>query len=272
MTGMSRRRFLTETALTAAGSTLIGSVASGLVRPAKAVAAAAAGADPNFIAGQVVGQTGPDAFTVRDIDSEIRTIYLTGASSVWKEGQWDETSLSEGDCLYATGESEADGTLNIERLWANINSFAAEVVGAGRGQVMVRTPAGKVRPTGVIGLTEVLTPRGVAKGNASALQPGTFVQVIEFRDPATGNQTASRLISLTADTADLPPVDAGATSDGTKVGLATWFCCGDVSGCGAECGSSGGGACVNCKSNEKQLAWPELTTGCARISRSRWPR
>ncbi len=264
MSEVSRRRFLTEAAVTAAGTTMLGSVVSGLARPAKAVAAAAIGPDPNFVAGEIIGQQSSSLFTVRDIDGAIRSIRTTSSSRLWKEGLFNTASLTTGDCLYATGEQEDEDVLAIERLWANISSFPAEIVSTGHAQLALRGRQGHVEPVRIVGLTEVHGPRGVVKGDASMLQVGTGVQVIQYHDPATGQATATRLISFT--TEGEPAVEPAVS--GSAVGLATWFCCGNVNSCGsgeggnASCIGSGNGACGNCKANEKQLAWPLLTTGC----------
>jgi hypothetical protein len=127
-----------------------------------------------------------------------------------------------------------------------------------------------------IGLSDVTTTvmpdNSVQKGAAPRIDPDTQVQVIAFYDPGSDNLVASRVITVAEDP-NAPATAARARRPAGKVkahaaagwetGIASWFCCGNVGGCGQCYGvGSGGGACGGCRSDYHHMAWPELTTGC----------
>jgi hypothetical protein len=269
MSSVSRRKFLGEALLAGAGATLLRPFGPGENALAGTGDGEESAVDPNFVAGQVVGADG-DRIFVRNADDEVREVELTSSSGVWKRAQWNAEPVSVDDCIYVRGELDGNGVLVADRLWANIASFSGEVHDARRTSLTLQMPSGERRNTRVIGRTEVEDRRGgFERGSASHLRPGDVVQVVEFNEPGNQDYTASRVLLMSGDASttvvddeDIVEIDF-ATNQCTYKGLTTWFCCGNVGGCG-RCGStsSSGGACGDCRSDRNHMAWPKLGTGC----------
>jgi hypothetical protein len=115
------------------------------------------------------------------------------------------------------------------------------------------------------------------------MKAGDDLVVIAFRDTTTGDLIAHRMeaseafgqgavspepspVAGTMHTSGRRPQDHGLVAHAAthfpiaRQGNASWFCCGNVSGCG-QCGSSGGGYCSGCRSDAQHMAWP-LVSSC----------
>jgi hypothetical protein len=222
--------------------------------------------DPGFIAGKIIASS-KNALTVLDLDDQLRQVRLTSVSHTWKRGLWDAVPPEEGDCVYARGTPGSDGSIDLDRLWANIQSSASEVLASRPGSFTILTPSGQEQTVLVAPFTRVETPAGWVTGTAEPLLPGQAIQLIAFGDAAGGPPTATTVylygeasVSNVGQVED--PIVAAASS--TFLVIGTWYCC-RVQACGSNdpfC-LPGSGACMVCRSDRKQTAYPRLsTTGC----------
>lgn len=274
MSSLTRRDLLGQALLAGAGATVVGSLApralaAGLNPPEL---------DPAFLGGQIIKAQSSGALTVLDHEDRPRPARLTGGSrSIWKSGAFGAASLDTGDCIYATGELESDGVFNIDRVWVAIDSFAATVVDA-TSSGLTLDARGQTREAHLSAITEIQDGGGrFVRGGTSKLKAGDFAHVVGYHDRSSGEFVASRVWQafdgVTA-SGEIGPVQGRARTvdapDGPLVtcpytwkGLATFFCCGNVSGCGYSCGSSGNGWCTtqSCHSYNHQMAWKYVYEG-----------
>jgi hypothetical protein len=104
--------------------------------------------DPNFVAGTVTVPA-PGQLTMKDLDGSPRVLRLADLSTVRRDGSWNATPVAVGDCVYARGQAQKDRSILVDRLWANIASFSAEVVNADKGSILMRIlSSGEQRSTG----------------------------------------------------------------------------------------------------------------------------
>lgn len=171
--------------------------------------------------------------------------------------------MTVGDSIYARGELDAAGVLEVDRLWANIVSLKGTVAGARASELVLSLDqSGVEQRLKVARDAPVSNPnRSETVGDTSALVPGTGVVVIAFSDPSSGTLTATKVFSEAT-----PPAQAVATGPFRESGLASFFECGPPQA-----------ACRGCSSRRLHCAWPKLTTGCGPFSsncsvRSVFPR
>lgn len=271
MTSISRRTFLGNAALAGVGTTVFGPLSAASGQEEAGTGGPISDIDPGFVAGNVVAIGPAGEITVRDPDAALRVLRIDNLSHIWKEAQWNVESLSIGDCIYARGELGSDGILSVERLWANIGSLAGSVKTVTPDELVLTLDSGEEHSTRVIDLTEVQAPSGAfVVGDVSGLGVGTDVQLIEFVDPQSGASTSSRVLLLSG----VDGVSVAASDEDRKLldrvgleserGLTSWFCCGNVGGCGSGCGASGGGQCGGCRSDRNHMAWPKTKNGTSK--------
>jgi hypothetical protein len=269
MDRLTRRSFLSRALLAGAGATLFRphEVLTG-IELASSKASLDPDYDPGFVAGKIIASS-KGALTVLDLDDQLRQVRLTSASQTWKQGLWGAVPPTEGDCVYARGIPASDGSIDLDRLWVNIQSSSTEVLASTPGSFTILTPSGQEQTVRVAPFTRVETPAGWVTGTAEALLPGQDIQLIAFGDAAGGPPTATTVslygeasVSNVGQVED--PIAAAASS--TFLVIGTWYCC-RVQACGSNDPNClpGSGACGVCRSDRKQTAYPRLsTTGCER--------
>lgn len=274
---------------------LLGGVGATMYAPREAVAQSSAEGlypdeyDPGFVWGRVVSVGADGDLTVVNPDDQLQPLRLHSLSQTWKVARWNQDPIAQEDCIYARGERTDDGVLYVDKLWANISTVRGKMTAVSPDSVTITTDDGRVVQLAVIGRTEIKHPdRSTVNGTTADLLPGQDVYAVFFYAPANGEYTASLLVNLLADAPVLiPEGDAGAAVEGDvgtlavyqrREGVATWFCCGGVGGCGSGCGGgTSGGSCGNCRSDRRQMAWQELENGCTAscfscCRPSDWPR
>lgn len=266
MQPQDRRTFLGRALRAGAGATVVAPFAGAAPSVAGTAARDAAprpsDVDESFVAGEVVHVDG-GVLKVVDHDGRARTVVVGDASHVWKAARFGQGhALARHDCIYARGDAvQRDGTLLVDRLWANITSFSGIARDRRARSLALSLPDGRRLTTTVTEATQSHLADGRTARGVEALAPEQPVQVIAFGDPATGRLTASRVVAL-----DKPGTGSAATAHANTAnvnsGMASYFCCGGVSGCGTCYGTSGQGACGGCRSDRLHMAWPKLTTGC----------
>jgi hypothetical protein len=265
---LSRREFLSRALLAGAGAVF--------VAPASARASAVPqdpdsfDTDPGFLAGQVVDIATSGDLAILDLDSKVRLARLGTDSGVWKLGQWSLQPPSIGDCLYVRGELAADAILYVRRAWANIDSLAGETLEVTSSGATVRSRDDSELHLAVTDETELIVPGVGVRPSLSDLHEGDLVQVIAYHQ--ADEIVATRIFVAPQDFAGTAAAGSVGDAESLQVaatcirkGLTTWFCCGNVSGCGRCSGSSGPGACTGtggCRSDRLHMAWPKLGTGC----------
>ena len=272
MNQQTRRAFISKALMAGAGATVVAPF--GIAGSATAAdAVIGPDEDPGFVAGRIVDTGSGGAVAVIDAANRLHRLQLHSATGAWKNGQYNRDALQEGDCLYARGQRDEAGVLAVDSLWANIASIRAEVRGVGRGHLSIASRSHGVRDVAILNRTIVADHDGRegSGGDVSGFSAGDSILMIASADPRSGALTASRVISLMVGPSEdslgtSPPAGGPITKAFTadRTGVTSWFCCGNVSGCGAGCGSSGAGACTSwpCASNLNAMAWPKLTTGC----------
>lgn len=269
MDAVSRRSFIHRALMAGAGATLTVPFASGefgaeanaqQVGPISDV-------DPGFVAGRVV-DTSPAGAIVEDYDGQLRRLEYAPTTNVWKRARWNDADLFEGDCVYARGELGEENEIIVDRTWANIENLPGNVHDVRQKEIILRLSNDDLVPIRILDETRVERPNGkFQKGDATGLRSGDFVRVISFRESPLSAATIflANVPSIPADVLDLedlPDVDIiGTGSCAAYKGLTTWFCCGNVSGCG-RCTSSGSGACapynLPCRSDRQHMAWAKI--------------
>lgn len=271
MDDVSRRSFIRRALAAGAGATLTAPFLPtefGAKPSANAQTQPFSDVDPGFVAGGVV-EARPSGAIVEDYDGQLRRIDYAPSTGLWKGARWNGSTLSEGDCVYLRGEVGAENELIVERGWANIESLAGVVQAATRKQIIVRLPDGNRLPIRILDETRVERPNGkFEKGDATGLRRDDFVQVIAFRESPLSAATVflADVPSIPAaelDLEDLPEIDiVGTTACAAYKGLTTWFCCGNVSGCGKCTGGSGASACapynLPCRSDRQHMSWAKI--------------
>jgi hypothetical protein len=279
MGGSSRRDFLSRAVLAGAGATVVQPFAAA---PAPAVADAGEGytdrPDPNFLIGRVVDAGDDGSLAVVTPDDEIRKAALSTEAVYWKAGTWNRHEIAVNDCVMGRGAVDADGTLVVDRVWANVMKIdgSVESVDRSTGDVRLRGRDAKTYPLTVTPRTIGLDKRDRQRDGDPTVVAATEPAVaIAYRDPKTDRLYAHRLESALADP-DAPPssepdepvqavASAGAVTSAAfappllRQGNASYFCCNTSGGCG--CGSAPIGFCSGCHSASWQIAWPKIT-GC----------
>lgn len=275
MPALTRRQFLTRALLAGAGTSL--AYAPNIISPPK-VSAEDSDVDPGFIAGTVQAISG-NTLTVLDVDEQVQTAQLDTSSRIWKKGNWDSLPLTVGDCTYLRGTPGAGGVL-IERAWVDIYNLSGGLETTvpelgdfiqGVPNLNLRLDNGYVEPVVVTPDTQIQVSNERGNGDLSALAPHARIQMIAYGPSGPGPLTATLImVSPGAET----PSDTESVADGPiRRGLASWYCCGGKTACGAKCCKcepprccpplSGGGSCGTCRTNRKQMAWPKLAnTDC----------
>lgn len=266
----TRREMLGKALLAGAGASVLGPTFESAV--AATFADDAEKPDPHFLGGQVASLRSSGALTVMDADGRSRGARLSAESQTWKRGTWGADELEPGDCVYATGALGSDGVFGIDRVWVAIETFGARLRGVDASRLILDRDGRQVEAR-IIDQTEVR--RGVQRlsNPSKAFRSGDVIDVVGFYERETGAFTASRIWLSDAKASAAPghdelhpvvgePIES---PDETLVlcpytwrGLATFFCCGNVSGCGYSCGSSGQGYCYpsqTCRSYNHQMAW-----------------
>lgn len=262
MDPLSRRRFL--------GSALAAGAGATLVQPFTGVGAAAGLAaqtgdetDPNFVMGQVVGADEAGYASVLDLDDQLRTVQIASGTRVWKGGRWNREELAPKDCVMGRGTLDGDETLVIDNLWANIRNYRGALQRVREDTVTVRAEDGQLYSASISPDTSVISSDGGQgpDGDVSSLSLGEDAVVIVSADPGTGKLTATRIETFD-DRGQVSPEPSGpANALGFNIarrGNASWFCCGNVSGCG-RCGASNQGYCSGCRSDRPHIAWPQVS-------------
>lgn len=275
---VSRRQFLGRALVAGAGATVMElAVPAGFARASSinnpSAIAQAEDSDPNFLAGSVLSYDEVTrSVTVLDPDSQIRTASTNGHTSIWKAGLWNAEPLSIGDCLLARGVTNGD-RLALQSVWVDIKNFYGTVNSIGADNFVLATSNHVAFLVGISNLTTLYEQGGPYINSLGHLRPGVAARIIGFGDPVLGTFTATSIWNVSepvqANGADDETDPTAPTVDGTTVpptcsytyyGLASWFCCGGVNGCGsAGCGSSGAGACPGCRSDRQHIAWPNIT-------------
>lgn len=257
MDQLTRRTLLTRALAAGAGATVLGSFHDSAL--AAVGHAARSGQfspiDPNFIAGRVV-EAAAAVLVVQDPDSQLRRITAGSVSQVWREGAWTAGGLKAGDCIYARGSLQQDGTLAVDKAWVAIfNHYGTvERVSSSSLEFVIR------------GGQQVAVSGSPSVAGFSGLAPGQGVQVIGF-EGSSGELVATLVVP---DALDATPSPQEITPNSSLLGVGSWQCCGGVNGCGSQDCSIGRccpppsshGACGTCRTDQSGVAWPHLTTGC----------
>lgn len=264
MDRLSRRSFLGRALLAGAGATLfkphevlagvpVADVTGGAVDPDY---------DPGFIAGKIIALS-KDGLTILDFDDQVRQASLSSSSHTWKNGVWDLLPLSVGDCTYVRGIPSPDGSVDVDRIWVDIQSISTEVLAVALDSLTIRLPNGQEQTVLVTPTTQVETPTGDwVTGTVGGLTSGQAIQLIAFGDSSGGLPTATTVFVVSD--RPVPGGEEVAAASSTFLVLGTWYCCGGMQACGSS-GSClpGSGACGVCRSDRKQTAYPRLsTTNC----------
>jgi hypothetical protein len=211
-------------------------------------------------------------------EAEVRAARVSDESQVWKAGVWNRHELAAPDCLLGRGELDADGSLVIDRVWANVMKIDGVATDVDKTSRRVTLAAGDKRSyalnvtAGTVGLDRRDRQRD---GDPGVLTTGEAAFAIAYRDPVTRELFAHRLESSLADpaapAAPEPELDTSNAAPGRltgdaalaitvdRQGNASYFCCNTSGGCG--CGSAPIGFCSGCHSASWQIAWPKIT-GC----------
>lgn len=279
MDRLSRREFLARAMMAGAGATLVEPAL--LPRFPSPLAqqdppsSLEPDVDPGFVAGRVLHvQEQGGLVTVEDLDGPVRVLRVGSESAVWKRAAWNAHHIDQGDCLYARGDLVEPDVLSVEKLWANIESFPARIKATFSDRILVQLADGSQKTVHLFERSEIQATHGLSRGDPSDLAPPDEVQIIAFRETGQEDLVASLILPLssTATTSeadedyDMPaPDDPGGDTGGcwySYVGLTTWFCCGNVAGCGACSGQSNEGYCeAGCRSNRLHAAWPKIRRG-----------
>jgi hypothetical protein len=204
--------------------------------------------DPNFVMGKVVAAGEDGTLSVVDLDDRLRTLRSESASRFWKAGGWNGAEIAPNDCIWARGQLEGDSGLAVENLWANMVNLRGELRSVLGDTLSLAADNGELFAVAATPKTTVVGPTGeVLEGVLSLLAIGEYTMVIGYRDPASKELTATRVESFAAldevsPESTVEAADMTAAFTVARRGNASWFCCGNVSGCG-HCGASNQGYC-----------------------------
>ena len=278
MAGSSRREFLNRAILAGAGATVVEPFAAAPARAAEPAGRFTDRPDPNFLIGRVVDAGSDGSLMVLTPDDEVRSTRLATDAVYWKAGSWNQEEITVRDCVMGRGEFDAEGTLVVDRVWANVMKIdgTVESVDRGSGEVLLRSSDKRpyrldVTP-GTLGLDRRDRQRD---GDPTVVKHAEPAFAIAYRDPNTDRLYAHRLESALGDP-DAPvavdPDEPAATKQPAgafaadalalpllRQGNASYFCCNTSGGCG--CGSAPAGFCSGCHSASHQIAWPKIV-GC----------
>jgi len=205
-----------------------------------------------------------------DTDS-LRRVLRHNQTRAWKASEYNVVEPAAGDCVYARGTLDDERQLVLDTLWANIAKLEGGLLDinsrAKRIRLAKKGRAGK--PQGEVDITvkDDTIVRGddgrETFGNVDKLKKKSDVVLIAYSDPVTRTFTAHRVEAheaFGAGQVSPEPSARAASRDGlsrkptaeasthfpiARRGNASFFCCGNVSGCGYSCGSSSGGYCGN---------------------------
>jgi hypothetical protein len=283
----SRRHFLGKALFAGAGATLLRPYAAsaGTQRAAPESRASQAPQtpgvdfDPEVLAGRVVdtGRDGTLAIVDQQGCSNVRLAKPSADSSLWKAGVINGPPIAAGDAVYARGKPAANNGFIIDRLWANIDNFRAQVSRASPDVLSLREArTGNPVDAHIVELTRTVRSDSTAiSGSASGIRAGEVVQVVTAGDAATNERVATLIVSLSPTVPIRPqgsPIRPLGHIDVQYNGITSWFCCGNdcsqCAHCGAHCSGCGGtnccgcgkGACscYECKSYLNAIAWPKI--------------
>jgi hypothetical protein len=278
MAGSSRREFLNRAILAGAGATVVEPFAAAPAQAAEPAQRFTDRPDPNFLIGRVIDSGSDGSLMVLTPDDEVRNARLSADAVYWKAGSWNQREITARDCVMGRGELDADGTLVVDRVWANVMKIdgTVESVDRSTSEVLLRGGDQKSYRLGVTHGTLGLDRHDRQRdGDPTVVKAAEPAFAIAYRDPNTDRLYAHRLESALADP-DTPvqvepdePVEAtppaGALAADAlappllRQGNASYFCCNTSGGCG--CGSTGLGYCSGCHSASWQIAWPKVV-GC----------
>jgi hypothetical protein len=232
--------------------------------------------DPNFVMGKIIDVADDGGLSILDDTDSVRHVRRDGATRAWKASEFNVVEPAAGDCVYARGVPDEEGVLVLETLWANITKLEGDLqsVDAKSKELRLAKKGRGGRSEGVIelNLKDDTIVRGddgrESSGNADKLKKNSPVVIIGYGDPATRELTAHRVEAF--ETFGASDSDGKAARHRkaraathfsiARRGNASFFCCGNVSGCGWSCGSSGGGYCGNCRSSSNHIAWPQVSS------------
>jgi hypothetical protein len=197
---------------------------------------------------------------------------MGSGSQIWRAGVEAAGVLGVGDCIYGRGRVMPEGVLELDNAWVSIFNFSGSLGAKGRRRqftfVHDRDDLAPI-PMSIAGLAK--TPLGTdAVAAIGSLKIGAPLTVVGYTSPA-GDLVAT-MIAAAPDTPVSPAESTPVITSTGKIiyGVATWQCCGGVSGCGSQyqpgCNPPppGKGACQTCRTDQQGLAWPhETTTGCS---------
>jgi hypothetical protein len=286
MDELTRREFLAKALLAGSGTILVSAIPGEAAPAALDAGASALDFDPDFIVGVVESVKTDGTIIASDLDSTLRVLEVLPSSRIWKAGQWNTYPVAAGDCIFARGTVGADPVFAVDKLWTNIANAYGGVASVGSRDFAFSLQNGTEVSVDVTDSTEVATADGFATGIArvmSAVSATDMAQVVGYGDLHNGPFVATRVFPTVHDA----PVDPPSSDDGimrqvspqtsplppvcheTYNKLATYFCCGDVSGCGKNCSGSTSGACLDCRADRRHIAWPRMLNAGGNLCDSR---
>jgi hypothetical protein len=269
--GVTRRNLLRSAGGGALGAALtISHLDPAMASHASAAADVNVADDPTFLLGQIAAIGDDGRLSVIDSDGRARRAQLVGSSRYWKASAWNTFDYAVGDCVMGRGELDADDVLRLDSAWANIHNLRGTVDEHVGGRIKLRGTDRKLYDVKVKDSTIVRDDSGdESRGNGRKVKRGQDAIVIAYTNRATGQLVAHRLEAfetfgegrVTAEPARHSGKKARAAShfNVARQGNASWFCCGNVSGCG-HCGSSGTAYCSFCRSSGHYMAWPKVSS------------
>lgn len=265
MQDVTRRALVGQAFAAGVGATVFSSVELTDVAGAEPSHDRAAGYDPGYVAGTVLGAKRGGGFVVRVADGTKETIRVADQSVVWKKGTQGHLSLEPGDYIRARGLRGTGGVLTVNDAWVDIHSFQAKVLSAERSQFAVelsRWPGRQVPIAIQANSTLGKQGGGVVIGEASHLRANDALQVIGYGDLGGGTFVATRVFVFEARGAmQSPGAEVTLPSGGPApasprgrcrhyhYGITSWFDC-SMGACDGDC--------PRCNSSYNQMAWPRL--------------
>lgn len=213
--------------------------------------------------GKYVGRSGNSLHLL--VDKKIRLVTLGPVATFWRRENTTVDKFQIGDDVLIR-LVKATGT--TVRAWANLTRVRGTILSTIQGGYAIRLSTKS--PTS--SETElIITPdtesanmlSGIKMRGVPTLPNETYVDAIGLKLPTgihatkvtyvlPGNPVSTPKDALALSQA-LPLLASSLCCSPTYQGHATWFDCGD-----------GAGACETCNtSNDAQLAWPELASGCS---------
>lgn len=245
----------------------------------------ASGSDPNFVMGKVVAVSDDGALRIFNEDGAVQAVRRHSGTASWKASYVNRTDVAVGDCVFTRGEHDDNDQLILNTVWANIGKFEGDLTSLDVKRKTLRlAKKGRLgRPEGELSLrlkddTIVRGDDGrESQGDLGKLKPKSSVVIVSYGDPETRELTVHRIEAVEVfgsgvispeppepakrDSRSRPIARAATHFPIARRGNASFFCCGNVSGCGYSCGSSTSGACGNCRSSLNHMAWPKIS-GC----------